>query len=520
MANKRKNYLEWQEYFMSIAFLSAQRSKDPSTQVGACIVNKENKVVGIGYNGMPIGCSDDVMPWNKVADTASKESWLRSKLPYECHAELNAVLNKNCADVKDCIIYVALFPCNLCAQIIIQSGISEVVYYSDRFPERSESKAAKHLLDMAGVSYRRLVPKQSQVEINFGVIDGVTKTTPIPFSDELSCTPSQPLENTSCNLECHSDEKEHNLSASARKRSNYLEWEEYFMAMAFLSAQRSKDPRTQVGACIVNGEKKIVGIGYNGMPIGCSDDVMPWNRAADTSDESWLESKSPYVCHAELNAVLNKNSADIKGCTIYVALFPCNKCAQVVIQSGIKEVVYYSDKYHHKPEFEASRHMLSTAGVKYRHFRPRQETIIIDFGPSDTNKQIDLHCVKGQADSSTEKDREIVGTSNKTSYGDIASNDQRVLNGTCVRLCASTSYNNIGKSRNLNNHLDTAEQINTNIVAVNDHDFQASLQFGWLSELQELSFTVFSFLVAGLAVLLSSHAGTYDLFDSIFFYKL
>ncbi|XP_076845658.1 deoxycytidylate deaminase isoform X3 [Brachyhypopomus gauderio] len=114
-----------------------------------------------------------------------------------------------------------------------------------------------------------------------------------------------------------------------RKRQDYLEWPEYFMSVAFLSAQRSKDPNSQVGACIVNQENKIVGIGYNGMPNGCDDDLLPWSRAA----EDKLDTKYPYVCHAELNAIMNKNSADVKGCSMYVALFPCNECAKLIIQA-------------------------------------------------------------------------------------------------------------------------------------------------------------------------------------------
>uniref|UniRef100_A0A3Q2GVT5 Deoxycytidylate deaminase n=1 Tax=Equus caballus TaxID=9796 RepID=A0A3Q2GVT5_HORSE len=117
---------------------------------------------------------------------------------------------------------------------------------------------------------------------------------------------------------------------SWRKRDEYLQWPEYFMAVAFLSAQRSKDPNSQVAACIVNAENKIVGIGYNGMPNGCSDDLLPWRRTA----ENKLDTKYPYVCHAELNAIMNKNSADVKGCTMYVALFPCNECAKLIIQTG------------------------------------------------------------------------------------------------------------------------------------------------------------------------------------------
>ncbi|XP_051242420.1 deoxycytidylate deaminase isoform X2 [Dicentrarchus labrax] len=149
---------------------------------------------------------------------------------------------------------------------------------------------------------------------------------------------------------------------TTRKREEYLEWPEYFMAVAFLSAQRSKDPSSQVGACIVNQENKIVGIGYNGMPNGCDDDLLPWSRSADDR----LDTKYPYVCHAELNAIMNKNSADVKGCTMYVALFPCNECAKLIIQAGIRDVVFLSDKYHDTPEMVASRRLLSMAGIQCR----------------------------------------------------------------------------------------------------------------------------------------------------------
>ncbi|XP_064638601.1 deoxycytidylate deaminase-like [Lineus longissimus] len=164
-----------------------------------------------------------------------------------------------------------------------------------------------------------------------------------------------------------------------KKREDYLSWEEYFMAVAFLSAQRSKDPNTQVGACIVNEENKIVGIGYNGMPIGCSDDVMPWRRKANDI----LDTKRLYVCHAELNAILNKNSADVKNCRIYVALFPCNECAKLIIQSGIKEVIYMSNKYKQQKEFIASEFMLQHAGVKLRQYVPERQKIVIDFWSLD-----------------------------------------------------------------------------------------------------------------------------------------
>ncbi|KAJ8335881.1 hypothetical protein SKAU_G00392230 [Synaphobranchus kaupii] len=163
--------------------------------------------------------------------------------------------------------------------------------------------------------------------------------------------------------------------APCKKRLDYLEWPEYFMAVAFLSAQRSKDPNSQVGACIVNQENKIVGIGYNGMPNDCDDDLLPWAR----SSSDWLDTKYPYVCHAELNAIMNKNSADVKGCTIYVALFPCNECAKLIIQAGIKDVIYLSDKYHDKKEMTASRRLLDMAGIKHKQFEPKRKRIVIDF---------------------------------------------------------------------------------------------------------------------------------------------
>lgn len=145
------------------------------------------------------------------------------------------------------------------------------------------------------------------------------------------------------------------------KRNNYISWDEYFMGVALLSAKRSKDPSTQVGACIVNEKNKIVGTGYNGLPAGCSDDEFPWSKTGD-----FLKTKYPYVCHAELNAILNNIGMDLHGCRIYTALFPCNECSKAIIQAGIKEVIYLSDKYADTDAFVASKKMLDTAGVNCR----------------------------------------------------------------------------------------------------------------------------------------------------------
>ena len=144
------------------------------------------------------------------------------------------------------------------------------------------------------------------------------------------------------------------------KRKDYISWDEYFMGVALLASQRSKDPSTQVGACIVNDDNRIMSVGYNGFPRGCSDDEFPWEREGETT-----HTKYPYVCHAELNAILNAGGNSLKGCRIYVALFPCNECAKAIIQAGIKTIVYDCDKYADTPAVIASKRMLDAAGVRY-----------------------------------------------------------------------------------------------------------------------------------------------------------
>ncbi|WP_028584830.1 deoxycytidylate deaminase [Desulfogranum mediterraneum] len=160
----------------------------------------------------------------------------------------------------------------------------------------------------------------------------------------------------------------------SQKRSGYLSWDEYFMAVALLSGLRSKDPSTQVGACVANPQNKIVGVGYNGFPWGCSDDELPWAR-----EGNYLDTKYPYVCHAELNAVLNSITRDLRDCRLYVALFPCNECTKVIIQSGIREIIYMSDKYSATESVQASKLMLEKSNTHYRRFIPERDSILLDF---------------------------------------------------------------------------------------------------------------------------------------------
>ena len=158
------------------------------------------------------------------------------------------------------------------------------------------------------------------------------------------------------------------------KRQDYISWDEYFMGVAFLAAMRSKDPGTQVGACIVSTDNKILSIGYNGMPIGCNDDDFPWNRES----EDPYNNKYFYTTHSELNAILNYRGGSLEGAKIYVTLFPCNECAKAIIQAGIKTIVYDCDKYADTPAVIASKRMLDAAGVRYYKYNRTGRKITIE----------------------------------------------------------------------------------------------------------------------------------------------
>ena len=162
------------------------------------------------------------------------------------------------------------------------------------------------------------------------------------------------------------------------KRREYISWDDYFMGVALLAAERSKDPNTQVGACIVDDQNRILSTGYNGFPLGCSDDEFPWSRDGEAT-----ETKYPYVVHAELNAILNSRGKSLAGSKLYVALFPCNECAKAIIQSGIREVIYLSDKYKDTPLTKASRKMLETAGVILTKSKPTKAQIVLNLDVKD-----------------------------------------------------------------------------------------------------------------------------------------
>lgn len=157
------------------------------------------------------------------------------------------------------------------------------------------------------------------------------------------------------------------------KRSDYISWDEYFMGVSKLSGMRSKDPNTQVGACIVSKNNKILSMGYNGFPNGCDDDKFPWDRNGD-----FLDTKYAYVTHSELNAILNYRGGSLEGTKLYVSLFPCNECAKAIIQAGITTVVYDDDKYDGTPSNTVAKQLFDSAGVKYYKYEPSGRVINLD----------------------------------------------------------------------------------------------------------------------------------------------
>jgi dCMP deaminase len=422
---KRQNYLSWDDYFMAVALLSSKRSKDPVCPTGACIVDPHHVIVGIGYNGFPRGCSDDVLPWattNSAASQGAKEHdnddddqvpfaaplpWLHTQEPYMVHAITNAILNKCSHDVAGCRLYVTKFPSSDCAKEILQSRITEVVVLQRDLDENDsggcsssspDTQASQILLQRADVKVRFYRPTISSILLNFVTALSPTTTTTIlnNESDETVKPPVVPPADEEEEQEAVRrllwDEAKYDITAGThnnninnktRKRLDYISWKDYFMAMAFLTAQRSKDPNTQVGACIVDDDFRIVGLGYNGFPRGCHDDDMPWAR----SNRNPLHNKYLFVCHAEVNAILNKGSTNLNGSTLYVALFPCNNCAKMIIQAGIRRVVYMSDSYHDTEGCRASRILLHLAKVELEQYTPTVQQMDLQLVGKETTKE-------------------------------------------------------------------------------------------------------------------------------------
>jgi dCMP deaminase len=326
---KRNGYLSWHEYFLATAILSSHRSKDPYSPSGACLVDPDNRIVGIGYNGFPSGFADDKLMSRPDTSSSDPETWLESREPFLIPAEVNCLLN-SAKTSRNTTMYCVDIPSHDCAKFIVQSRrVAKVVY----------GRPPAELTDSVRVS--QLLLQQAGIELE---LFQLARPIELIFEEGLSS------------------------GAQAEDVRSYLSWDEYFMAMALLTSYRSKDPNTQVGACMVSRRRIILACGYNGFTRGCSDDTFPWQRSAlDPKHTKYM-----YVCHAEVNAILNcqASQSEQDGSTLYVTLFPCNQCAQAIVQAGIRRVVYLSDPYHEDVKFRASRRLFDMAKVEYAAFQP------------------------------------------------------------------------------------------------------------------------------------------------------
>lgn len=317
MPGKRENYLSWDEYSMGIALLASLRSKDPSTQVGAYIT-KDNKPLSIGYNGLTMGMNDDEFCWDssgeKIGDIYT------TKNPYVAHAEANAILNYK-GDLTNATIYVTLFPCNECAKLIIQAGIKEVVYLA-MYAKSDLVAISKKMFDAAGISYRPY-----NVERDF-------------IKKEVQ-TSSYQIQNI---VKRFTDSKTSNLVSN-------LEIDEYFMKKAQEESNFSTC-RRHVGAVFVKDEKILV-TGYNGAPNGVKScqELDGCMREKDNIKSGTMQEHCKAI-HAEQRAITKaaKEGIPISDSTLYVTTYPCSICARMLIDLGVKEIVYdgdYFDKVSH-----------------------------------------------------------------------------------------------------------------------------------------------------------------------------
>ncbi|KAF2346335.1 Cytidine and deoxycytidylate deaminase domain [Trinorchestia longiramus] len=295
-----------------------------SDEVGACIVNDRKQILSLGYNSMPNGCPDD-KAWDK-----NKSNPLESKEMYVCHAELNAIVNKNSADVRGACIYVTHFPCEKCAKLIIQSDITSVVYYHDNLGKKYPSKPSKEMFEVAKVEYREYT-KSLKLNLTF---EQFCKNTKI----------SNPSESTS------------QLYSAIRS------WDEYFMSFAFLSAHYSEEGGMKRGACLVNKQHRIVGMPRRRLEIFTTEGEQQTLKKA-------RHDKTLCTCHVPVNAILNKNCWDLNNCSLYVTHFPCNECAKFIVQSGITKVNYYCDS----GASDGARRIFDLADIEYLEYTKWQE---------------------------------------------------------------------------------------------------------------------------------------------------
>jgi dCMP deaminase len=355
-----------EDYIMRLACLTAMRSPDPSTKVGACIINEDRRIVGLGFNDFPHRYINqnfnEEYDFKKLEEKSKmgKSDKLFNKNSYLCHAAESAILNKNTKNLINCSMFTNVLPCNECFKLIVQSGIKKVFYLDEKndgdWRESTQgSKVMSLLCDVELIKYEK------------------SNLTPIEFISRGKALEFDQSNTSMLQLSCdknkyYPDSMKDNLLVSS-DLTTVLSEKDYFMFAAQLTSMRSKDPKKQVGACIVDEKGKIISIGYNGFPNNHKN-IFPWDKPKNKT----VNSKHMYVCHAELNAIVNKFDADINGCTLFQTLYPCINCARLIVQSGIKEIFYYEFDGDKKKnvEFRASEELFNIYGILCKSLKPSQ----------------------------------------------------------------------------------------------------------------------------------------------------
>ena len=368
---KQGNFISNHEFYMSMACLAALSSPDPSTKVGACIANQDKRIVGIGFNDFPMKFYENNFKkdfsfenFKKKYENSEEAKYICTKYPYICHAAENAILNKNSSNLKNCTLFTNILPCNECLKLIIQSGIKKVYYLTKKESEnksidenwKESTKGSEVMSIICGVELIKYDKKLEDIKFESR---GIKITFDQDSFDEQNKMEKEDFK--------YPNFMKNFFTSSENESVKELKEKDFFMFVAQLTSFRSKDPNKQVGACIVDKNGKIVSTGYNGFPNN-PDDKFPWEQQKIKN----VNCKNMYVCHAELNAIVNKYDADISGCTIYQTLFPCVNCARLIIQSQIKEIFYYEfdEDKKKKPEFIASKELLEMYGISCKPFKP------------------------------------------------------------------------------------------------------------------------------------------------------
>ncbi|MFT4311872.1 MAG: deoxycytidylate deaminase [Candidatus Woesearchaeota archaeon] len=326
--------IDWDVYFLAAARLSELRSKDPDTQVGACIV-KNKRIIGLGYNSFPSGIGDDKLPWTKQSPHFSQ-----TKYAYSHHAEPNAILNRT-QSVAGATLYTSLLSCDRCAPLMIAFQIGKVIYNSDKYEGSETFIRAREWFTHANIPVEKI---QHQEPIELVMLFDNEKTQPF--------------------------DRKKDRAFNEYENPDFIDWDTYFMGLAVLTSLRSKDSQKQHGSCLINQRKRIISCGYNGLPSQWDDAQFEWSLPAD-------DPKRNIVLSSVTNLLANAPS-ELANTTLYTTHMPDHVDARMLVSAGVKRIVYGHGATTLDEKLIAAEKMFALAGVELIKYKPSRDKIILD----------------------------------------------------------------------------------------------------------------------------------------------